>query len=516
MSDETIVILGIPVDNLTMDMAVKRIFSMIDDFAVDGRARLVATVNVDFLVNAHAWFRKHIRHPELLDILRRADMVTADGMPIVWASKLLGTPLKERVTGADLVPRLAEEASKRKKTIFFLGGKGDVGQKASDLLKEWYPGFEVAGVYSPFVHVEGEAILDTEAADEEIVDRINQSKADILLLAFGNPKQEIWFERNRLRLKVPVSIGIGGTYEFIVGSVVRAPEWMQKSGTEWIFRMTQDPKRLIKRYLLGFFKLGFMLWPALLHYRYQLLRYKRLQPSRKDAQTAQVSTVSGDRDMKVINFPARVDASFVKQDGGKIENAIGEAAFMALDFSRTSFIDSSGLGLIVKLWKRGPETKTGIYFTGIHGGVVHFFKLTRLWDLFSKKAYDDLDHLLRNLDQEKLLPPFFMVVAEETPDVVVLSLTGRLDGVQMANIEMDAVIDNVGGRNCTFDLSGLEYVDGSGIFFFLKIQKALAQKGKTCALSNVSGNVLQIFRISKLEHLFDLATDVETAKQKLL
>ena len=510
MSDETIVILGIPVDNLTMDMAVSRIFSMVDDFAEDGRARLVATVNVDFLVNAHAWFRKHIRHPELLDILRRADMVTADGMPIVWASKLLGTPLRERVTGADLVPRLAEEASKRKKTIFFLGGKGDVGRKASDLLKERYPGFEVAGVYSPFVHVEGDALLETEAADEEIVDRINQSKADILLLAFGNPKQEIWFERNRLRLKVPVSIGIGGTYEFIVGSVVRAPEWMQKSGTEWLFRITQDPKRLIKRYLIGFFKLGFMLWPALLHYRYQALRYNRSHRSQPDPQTAELKAVSGD--MKVINFPTRVDAPFVKQHGGEMENAIGQAAFMALDFSRTNFIDSSGLGLIVKLWKRGPETKTGIYFTGIHGAVVHFFKLTRLWDLFQKKAYDDLDHLLDNLDREKLLPPFFMVVAEETPDVVVLSLTGRLDAVQMTKIEMDAVIENVGGRNCVFDLSGLDFVDGSGIFFFLKIQKALAQKGKACAISNVSENVLQIFRISKLVHLFDLAPDVEGAK----
>ena len=129
MSDETIVILGIPVDNLTMDMAVNRIFSMVNDYAGDGRARLVATVNVDFLVNTHAWLRKHIRHPELLDILRRADLVTADGMPIVWASKLLGTPLKERVTGADLVPRLAEEASKRRKSIFFLGRAGRRGAK---------------------------------------------------------------------------------------------------------------------------------------------------------------------------------------------------------------------------------------------------------------------------------------------------------------------------------------------------------------------------------------------------
>jgi len=356
-------------------------------------------------------------------------------------------------------------------------------------------------------------VRDGPAVTQLPVQNDSQSNADILLLAFGNPKQEIWFERNRLRLKVPVSIGIGGTYEFIVGSVARAPLWMQKTGTEWIFRITQDPKRLIKRYLIGFLKFGFMIWPALLHYRYQTLRYRGLYASRPNQQKAEFQTVS--KEMKVIDFPARVDASFVKGAGEKIENAMGESAFMALDFTRTSFIDSSGLGFIVRLWKRAPETETGVYFTGIHGGVIHFFKLTRLWDLFSKKAYDDLDHLLKNLDREKLLPPFFMVVTEDTPKIVVFSLTGRLDGVQMANISMDEVIENVGGRNCIFDLSGLEFVDGSGIFFFLKIQKALARKGKTSTLCNVSGNVLQIFRISRLVHLFDLAPDVETAKQKL-
>ena len=512
MSDETIVILGIPVDNLTMDMAVNRIFSMVDDYAGDGRARLVATVNVDFLVNTHAWFRKHIRHPELLDILRRADLVTADGMPIVWASKLLGTPLKERVTGADLVPRLAEEASKRRKSIFFLGGRGDVGQRAADLLKERYPGFEVAGVYSPFVHVEGEAILETEEVDREIVEQINQSGADILLLAFGNPKQEIWFERNRRQLKVPVSIGIGGTYEFIVGSVARAPEWMQKSGSEWIFRITQDPKRLIKRYLLGFLKFGFMISPALLYYRYRNLRYKRLNLS-QTTPASEPSTIADD--MKIIHFPARVDALFVKERGEKVADAIGKAAYLVLNFKQTDFIDSSGLGLIVKLWKRGAEAKTGIYFTGIHATVVQFFKLTRLWDLFSEKSYDNLDQFLKHLHQDKLLPPFFMIVAEETPDVVVLRLSGRLDGVLMAKIRMDVVIKNVGERHCIFDLSDLAFVDNSGIFFFLKIRKALAQKGKTCALCNVNGNVLQIFRISKLIHLFTLAADVDEAKQKL-
>ena len=111
MTRDAIVILGIPINNLSMDETVQQILAMIDAYGEDGRARQVATVNVDFVVNTLAWRLSRIRHPELLDILRRADLVTPDGMPILWTSKLLGCPLKERVTGADLVPRLAEAAA---------------------------------------------------------------------------------------------------------------------------------------------------------------------------------------------------------------------------------------------------------------------------------------------------------------------------------------------------------------------------------------------------------------------
>ncbi len=215
MDQETVIILGIPIDNLTLDSALETVFSMIDAYAQDSRPRLIATVNVDFVVNTLKWRLKSIRHPELLDILRRADLVTADGMPIVWTSKLLGAPLQERVTGADMVPALGREAAKRGKSLFLLGGKGDVGQRAADVLTKRDPDLKIAGVYAPFVHVEGEALDFTEQDDREIVERINRSGADILLIGFGNPKQEIWFERNRHRLNVPVTIGIGGTYEFI-------------------------------------------------------------------------------------------------------------------------------------------------------------------------------------------------------------------------------------------------------------------------------------------------------------
>jgi N-acetylglucosaminyldiphosphoundecaprenol N-acetyl-beta-D-mannosaminyltransferase len=208
MIRETIVILGIPVDNLDMDETVEGIFALIDASRKDGKARLVATVNVDFVVNTLTWRLSRLRHPELIDILRRADLVTPDGMPLIWTSRMLGTPLKERVTGADLVPRLAEAAARKGKSIYFLGGQGDVGSRAARLLQAQFPGLKVAGADSPFVRIEGEALTGEAVNDQAVVERINRSGADILLIGFGNPKQEVWFERNRSRLQVPVSIGI--------------------------------------------------------------------------------------------------------------------------------------------------------------------------------------------------------------------------------------------------------------------------------------------------------------------
>jgi N-acetylglucosaminyldiphosphoundecaprenol N-acetyl-beta-D-mannosaminyltransferase len=511
MHNETVVILGVPVDNLTMDEAMARIFSMIDAYASDGRPSQVATVNVDFLVNANAWLGRHIRHPELLDILRRADLVTADGMPIVWASRLLGSPLKERVTGADLVPRLAEEAATRGKSLFFLGGKGDVAERAADVLKQRHPNLAIAGIYAPFVHVEGEALMAAETEDQEIVDRINRARPDILLIGFGNPKQEIWFDRNRTRLRVPVAIGIGGTYEFIVGTVSRAPRWMQNSGLEWVYRLTQDPRRLIKRYMIGFFKFGFMIGPALLYYRYRAFLHKlpgrRLKREPRSAQAPRIG------DFRVIHLPDRVDAAFIKDSGDLLEKNAVSTASTVLDFSRTSFMDSSGLGFAARLWKYATENGTGLYLTGLTPQVIHFLKLNRLWQLFSKNIHENLEVLLNDLKERQILSPFCCVVSEETPGFAVLKLSGRLDADQMSAVDMEGVIAAIGDRGCVLDCDGLDFVDSSGIVFFLKIQKALSLKDRACVLCNIHPTVFQMFRIAKLNHLFNITSDIEKARK---
>ena len=258
--DNRIALLGVPVENLNMESTVDRIFSMINRFAFDGVSRHVVTANVDFLVKANKKNSGESR--ELMTILRRADLVTADGMPLVWLSKLLGHPLEERVTGADLVPALAARAAADNRSVYLLGGKPGAAERSARILENKNPGLKIAGWSAPFVRTEYKNDIE-RAENDRLVDEINRSGAHILFIALGNPKQEIWFHRNRHALKVPVSIGIGGTFEFIAGMTARAPEWVQKSGFEWVYRTVQEPRRMVKRYVEDLYTFSRMTLPLL-------------------------------------------------------------------------------------------------------------------------------------------------------------------------------------------------------------------------------------------------------------
>lgn len=257
MENQRSVLLGVPVDNLDMTQTLGKIFEMVNDYELDARARLVATANVDFMVNAHNQ-KDQKSAKNLLSILRKADLVTADGMPLVWLSQLLGEPLKERVTGADMVPALAEKAALEGKSVYFFGGADGSARQTARIFKGLYPDLKIAGFSAPMIN------MDDEIENMVEIARINVTEPDILLIALGNPKQEFWFDRYNKYMKVPVSIGVGGTFEFISGETSRAPEWMQKTGLEWIFRMAQDPKRLINRYAKGLFSFNKMVLPLLL------------------------------------------------------------------------------------------------------------------------------------------------------------------------------------------------------------------------------------------------------------
>lgn len=504
MQRDTIIILGIPIDNLTLAEAVEQIFVMIEEFKVDALPREVATVNVDFIVNTLSWEQGGISHPELLDILRRADMVTADGMPVVWMSQLLGCPLKERVTGADMVPALAAEAAKRGASLFFLGGRGDVGQRAADLLVTRNPGLKIVGVSSPFVHTEGEHLADFEREDAAIIDEINAARPDILLISFGNPKQELWFARNAPRLKVPVSIGIGGTFEFIVGTVSRAPLWVQKAGLEWIYRILVEPRRLWKRYAVGLVKFLLHALPAIRIYR--AARAGNTAPPVRNTPGSEVSQRI-EENVCIIRLPERFDALAVKEFSSGISEGHQTYRHLILNFEQVKMVDSSGLGFLVGLWRRDRERNGKLNLIAVNDLVREFFRFNRVLDIFRERLFSGQEEAMASIRRSRLADSSPYRISTLRNGTIIVAIQGRLDALAMKNFPFDELLPQLEGGDCILDLSCLDFADSSGLVAFYRIQRHVAKHGRKCTLCAPNEAVLQLLRLTRLDRLFSITND---------
>lgn len=222
------------IDNLTMSEALDKI----DELILENKNAYVVTPNVDHIVQLE-------RGGEIVDVYKHADLILCDGKPLVWISKWYKTPIREKISGSDLFPRLCERAAQKGYKMFFLGAAEGVAAKAASNLERTFPGLDVCGVYSPPFGFE----KDKEEM-AKITKMIKDAAPQILIVGLGAPKQEKFIYENRAKLGVPVSLGLGASLDFEAGNIKRAPKWMADHGLEWFYRITQDPKRLAKRYLV--------------------------------------------------------------------------------------------------------------------------------------------------------------------------------------------------------------------------------------------------------------------------
>jgi N-acetylglucosaminyldiphosphoundecaprenol N-acetyl-beta-D-mannosaminyltransferase len=224
-------VFGLDVAPLDLDQAVDHI----EDLVAAGEPKYIITANLNYAMLSH-------RNKRLENINGDAAFMVADGMPLVLAARLQGTPLPGRTTGADLVPRLCARAAERGLSIFLLGGTDEATGAAAAAMRRKWPKLRIAGVECPMLDA-----LDEEAMSE-LVERIRLAKPDILLAAFGQPKGEFWIADHYRRLGGTVCIQIGASLDFIAGAVRRAPGWMQRGGLEWLHRLYSEPRRLLPRY----------------------------------------------------------------------------------------------------------------------------------------------------------------------------------------------------------------------------------------------------------------------------
>jgi len=217
-------------DRLDLPAAMERI----EGFLQEGWPHQVVTVNVRFVTIAS-------QDPAFARVVNGAHMAVADGMPLIWLSRLMGAPIPQRITGSDLLFHCASLAAQRGHSIFLLGAAPGVAQEAAWRLVDTYPGLRIAGIHHGYF---------SQAEEQEVLRCIRQRRPQFLFVALGCPRQEFWIHRHLDELEVPVCVGIGGILDVISGRLKRAPLWMQRCGLEWSYRLAQEPRRLWKRYIV--------------------------------------------------------------------------------------------------------------------------------------------------------------------------------------------------------------------------------------------------------------------------
>ena len=351
-----VAILGLPLNNMSAGETVEAMERLIHS----GGTHQICPVNLDVWLNS-------LTDPHLHRIMAGCTLVLPDGMPLVWASGLLGCPLAERVTGIDLVPRMAELSARKGYKIFLLGGKPGVADRAAHLLEERYPGARIVGTYSPAE----ENLVRMDHA--EILSRIHAAKPDILLVAFGNPKQEKWIWMHRKRLGVPLAMGVGGSFDILVGDTRRAPRWIQNCGLEWFMRMVQEPARLAPRYGRDLIGLSRRLPAAVLA---AWMQRPYLGPSRvTTSSTPQVIHVYVHGRLGTEILPSLQEAA---------RTAIVNGLVMVVHLNAVRQATADGFGILMDIRRQLLEAGLSVFLAGLNLKMRFLLSAWRLQPLFDE------------------------------------------------------------------------------------------------------------------------------------
>jgi len=467
-----IAMLGVPFDSLTRPAALARLEEMIRS----GQPHFVVTANVDFLVQAH-------RDVELRRILSEADLVLCDGTPLVWASSWLGNPLPERVAGADLIPELLAAAATRGHRVFFLGAGPGVAAEASERLRQQHPSLQIVGHYSPPF-----ATL-LEMDHEEITRQIRATRPDILLVAFGCPKQEKWIAMHHRALGVPVTIGVGATLDFLAGRVRRAPHWMRHSGTEWLFRLSQEPRRLFHRYandLLRFLPAIAAEWWRLRH------------PDRVPVPPRIVAAFDVPGWCR-IDAAERLTQPALERHGSFWREILQHPGNCLLDASRVCCVDGTGVALLVR-WRKAVQARgCRLVLLAPSAALRGVLESMHLSDWFETAA-----------DAESAARQAGSPVSQPRPgqDGTTRSLAwcGEIIAAnaeevwQMTSRHVEAFATHQASL-VIIDLSELRFIDSSGAALMWRLREWARDRPVEILFTHAQANVRNVLRLTRLDQL---------------
>lgn len=468
---KTVVIMGVPFHDVTMAETLAHIDALI----ARRTPSFLATANLDFTAQAS-------QDVELQRILMEAELVLCDGTPLVWASRWLNAPIRERVAGSDLMPELTAHCARHGHRLYLLGATDQTLALASEKMMAAHPDLVIAGTYAPPIA----KLLDFD--NEAILGRIHAAKPDVLIVCFGCPKQEKWIYMNLAKLDVPVSIGLGATLDFVAGNFKRAPVWMRKTGLEWVFRLSQEPRRLFNRYL---FDLLFFV---------RALRSQKaaLRDSAPPPTVAAPATQQPADPYDVVVWTGRIDAASVH--ARTVPLPIVDPANpkpVYLELSAVTYLDSTALGLLLRLFREAKAANTDFALIRPSEPVTKLIAAMKLDRLLPCAVSPDLARARAGVGLRARGSQERDLVLTFDGDLIASSCPEKREWITRSWEEAPH------HRTLVLNLERVRFMDSSGLGLLVATQRLVAQRpGSKLRLRKVHANLLNVIRLARMESFF--------------
>jgi N-acetylglucosaminyldiphosphoundecaprenol N-acetyl-beta-D-mannosaminyltransferase len=476
---KTVVILGVPFHDVTMEETLAHI----DEMIAAGRSRYLATANLDFAAQAS-------QDVELQRILLEAHLVLCDGTPLIWASRWLKAPIRERVAGSDLMPELTAHCAKKGYRMFLLGATDQTLEMASEKMRADHPELVIAGSYAPPIA----KLLNFD--HDAILAKIHAAKPDVLIVCFGCPKQEKWIYMNLPRLEVPVSIGLGATLDFVAGNFKRAPVWMRKTGLEWVFRLGQEPRRLFNRYWIDllFFVTGL---------RQQRATLAGNQSPRNSSPPVHTTASSpSNTTALVLKWTGRCDAARVAQKTLDTPLDNTGSALVLLDLAEVTYLDSTALGLLLRIYRENKNHGGEFALLAPSDAVTALLAAMKLNRLLPTVA--SVNDIRTRFDQQQK-------PAEASPYELHLEVEGDIIAGRCPGLQAwaeKAWSAQQSARSLHLNLQAVNFIDSSGLGLLLNLRRLVEGRPRgQLLLLNINANVHNVITMARMEKALNLPED---------
>ena len=461
-ANPAIAILGVPFDNVTPAEAT----TLVQQMLASRQPHYLVKADIDFAVQAQG-------DDELRRILFDAHLVICDGAPLAWASRMLGNSLPERLTGSGLAPLLIQITSERKLRLFFLGGTPNATDQAIIKIKAKYPLLNISGAVPNSLNLQE---MDHDALKKKLL----EAKPDVLFVAFGCPLQEKWIAMHYQSLGVPIVVGIGTTNDFIAAQTSRAE-------LGFFTRALQLPGRLFRQYVRDPWIFSWIL----------LAQWWQLRPRPATGPTQVSSPIKAEETWQWVRLPERVDLASVRNDVLLVDQVLADGRHCLLQLDKVEFIDSTGVGMLIRLHKKIRATGRQLILLDPSPVVRRALGLMHLQDFFATATdFDAARQLIETRDREEAEA---VRPASDGP----LVWQGEITAVN-ANEVWDLTEKRIAAAappsvSIAIDLSNVRFIDSTGLGVMIRARKLALLRGVKLQFTGAPSTVRNVLRLAQVE-----------------